>query len=420
MVIRQSSDLVWSEESPTAKAAQRIRELRSAGKEVIDFTQGRPEPPDFPLPYGLVEGMMKALKPRSLKRQKGVYTPMAGIGELRELLVRDFSKEVGVPYQKSEAMISVGGRTPLALALRVLVDRIDAQEEVLFLTPAWPIYRRLIRNVGGVPLAVRLRTPFKLKCEDIARRLFDVRLGALLLNSPNNPTGVIIEPEELAKIARVIRDRNKLYKNKRPLGVILDWLYQDIVFNRNAQNLLAVAPDLKDQVITVNGISKNFNATGLRLGFAFGPENLIQAMVNLQSDFPGPAPSEVQYGVLAALTKYRRETDREVEMFRRRHKKRRDYAYNELWQFGLEPLRPEGTFYIWVKLPVGSGCRYASDRDWTNALLEKKYVGVMPGTDFECPGYMRLSLAVSWPIVREGIRRILGFAKENFNQSRQV
>jgi len=421
MELEPSSDLKkWLKGSATAAAAQRIRQLRKEGKDVIDFTQGRPEPPDFYLPTGFVRGMVNAVNPRHLSKQRIIYTSVAGIDDLREVLAKEFSKELGVDYSGAEIIVGPGGRALLETALRAVVDLGDGQDEVLYATPCWPSYSQLIKSAGGKPIAIRLKPPhFKLKCGDIERRLLDARLAAVLLNSPNNPTGAIIDGEELEKIAKVMKDRErkKEIPHRKPVALILDWLYKDITFNRNAKAIVSIDEHFKDRTIIVDGASKTFNATGLRLAYAAGPKSLIRAMIDIQSLRTGNANSVAQYGLLAALTKYSKDTEREVEMFWRRHKKRRDYAYKELSKVdGLELLRPEGTFYIWVRVPIGLNKAYQTDNQLVQALLEKKQVGVIAGEEFDCPGYIRISLATSMRNVREGLFRIQEFFEEISNE----
>ncbi|MBI4991854.1 MAG: aminotransferase class I/II-fold pyridoxal phosphate-dependent enzyme [Candidatus Harrisonbacteria bacterium] len=409
MSIQPSSDLGWLSGSATEAAAKKMRQLKTEGKDVIDLTQGRPEPPDFPVPEGLKLGEKEAIR-----KNKSMYTPVAGIDELREVLAEQFSDELGVPYTKKEILVSSGGRVLLKLALQVLIDKHDGQDEVLYATPAWPAYTQLIKSLGGRPIPIKLKHPFKLKYEDIAHRLQDVRIACILLNTPNNPTGAIIDPEELEKIAKAIEERDRLGGMRKPVALILDWLYRDIVFNRSAKTIVSVNKSFQDRTIVIDGASKTYNATGLRICYAAGPRQLIEAMTKIQSLESGNANSRAQYGLLAALTKYKKETERELGIFWRRYKKRRDCAFKELSKSSrLEPLRPEGTFYIWVKIPVGFGMRYQADRQWVQALLEQKHVGVIAGDDFGCPGYIRLSLATSMKNVREGVRRIREFAEEN-------
>ena len=413
MSLQPSSDLKWLVGSATEAAAKKMRQLKNEGRDVIDFTQGRPEPPDFPVPKSFKLGEREAIH-----KNKSMYTPVAGIDDLREVLAGQFSDELGVPYTKKEILVSPGGRLLIKLALQVLIDKHDGQDEVLYATPAWPAYAQLIKSLGGRPIPIKLRHPFKLKYEDIAHRLQDVRVACILLNTPNNPTGSIINPGELEKIAKAIEERDRLGGTRKPVALILDWLYRDIVFNRSAKTIVSVNKSFKDRTIIIDGASKTYNATGIRICYAAGPKQLIEAMTKIQSLEGGNANSRAQYGLLTALTKYKKETERELEVFWRRHKKRRDYVFKELSKSpGLEPLRPEGTFYIWVKIQVGSGMKYQTDRQWAQALLERKHVGVMSGDDFDCPGYIRLSLATSMKNVKEGIRRVREFSEENQNPS---
>ena len=417
--LQPSFDLEWLKPSATTEAPERVEKMQKEGKDVIDLTRGQPEPPDFITPEGLKMGAIEALR-----KNKTGYTPTAGIWELREKIAEELSEELGVKYGPEEIAICPGGRGAIHVALEVIIDIYSHHDWVSYTVPAWSQYLQEIKYVGGTPKGIRLKPPFKPTAKDFERALDHQLMVAILLNSPNNPTGAIMDEEELKKLAKNIKATDGHHGPRKPMAVIEDRLYKDIVYDPRypARSIVSVDPDFKGRTLIADGISKTFNATGLRIGWVAGPQDLIDKATSILGLIPGNANSVFQYATFFALTKYKKETDRELETFLRRHKRRRDLVYRELHRvFGLQMCRPEGAFYGWVSVEelIGRGKKYASSKEWAGALLERKLVGVIPGEEFDYPGYIRLNTAVTMGNLKKGVQRIKEFAGETIKENKR-
>lgn len=413
--LKPSSDLNWLKPSGTTEASEKVKKMQKEGKDVVDLTRGQPEPPDFTIPRGLKMGAIEALR-----KNKTGYTSTAGIWELREKIAEDISEELGVGYGPEEIAICPGGRGAIHVALEVIIDIYSHHDWVSYTVPAWSQYPQEIKYVGGTPKGIRLKAPFKPVAKDFEKALDHQLMAAILLNSPNNPTGAIMDEEELKKLAKNIKATDGHHGFREPIAVIEDRLYKDIVYDPRypARSIVSVDPDFKERTLIVDGISKTFNATGLRIGWVVGPKQLIDKATLILGLIPGNANSVFQYATFLALTKYRKETDRELETFLRRHKRRRDFAYRELHRL-LKLSRPEGAFYLWASVEelVGRGKKYASSKEWADALLERKLVGVIPGEEFDYPGYIRLNTAVTMGNLKKGVQRIKEFVGETIKEN---
>lgn len=409
MPISPASDLGYREVPITAGIAKELEEQRKSRKEIIDFGQGRPEPPDFDVPKSF-----KKAKQEAIDLGKFVYTPTAGLPALREKLAEEMSLKTGIDYAPSEILVGIGGRGPLHLALDVVVDNDDSQYQVLCPVPYWPTYPELIKSVGGQMVTAKLYPPnFKLRNQEVAKIMNYANLAAVLINEPHNPTGTV-EIVDSEKLMEFNQKRDEAYQGKRPVPIIYDSLYSSIVFDPDNGISFPKSKNFKPRAIIIDGISKTFNATGLRVGWAAGPENLIKAMADLQHYWDGNAPSDTQYALWLCLTKYRDPIKSEVAEIVRKHKEIADYAVKALSGIkGVEIRKPEGTFYLWMKIPLGIGCRYRTDFEFAMGLAKNEGVGVVPGTACGCPGYVRLSLAVSWEKLKKGLEKIRTFIEKN-------
>ncbi|MDQ7038201.1 MAG: pyridoxal phosphate-dependent aminotransferase [Aquificota bacterium] len=372
--------------SATLTITARAKELRSKGVDVIGFGAGEP---DFDTPDFVKEACIKALRDGKTK-----YAPSAGIPELREAIAEKLLKENGVEYRPSEIVVSSGSKMILFLILTAILNE---GEEVLIPSPYWVTYPEQVNVLGGVPVEVPLKEEegFVLTADRIRDRITD-RTKALILNSPNNPTGAVYPEEELRKIAEICVENG--------IFIISDECYEKMVYEGSFVSVASLSEEVKDITFTVNSFSKTFSMTGWRLGYVACPEKYAKVIASLNSQTVSNATTFAQYGALEALK------NPEGEKFVRRmvseFRKRRDKAFELLSSIpNVSVVKPEGAFYIFPNFSFYSK-ETGGDIRLAEILLEEGKVACVPGSAFGAEGYMRISYALSIDRVEEGINRI--------------
>ena len=378
--------------SPTLALADQAASLRAQGKNVIVFAAGEP---DLPAPASAQEGGIDAIQ-----RGLGRYTAASGLRELREAVSARF-QDSGLPYGPAEVMITNGAKTGLYEALYTVLNPGD---EVLFPEPYWSSYPDLSKAAGGIPKSfpTSSQNDFQIDPEVLEAALSD-RTRVLLINSPNNPSGGTYDTACLLGIAEAVRKRPNLL-------VLSDDIYECFTFGKEPfRNLLHVAPDLFNQVISVNGLSKSHAMTGWRIGYVGGPKELIAAMGRVQSQITGNPCAISQHAAIAAL-KAPLDPARAASLDRRRH-----LMVGALREIpGVICPEPSGAFYVFPDLKaflnrahqgqvVGTTERLAS------LILEEKLVAAICGEFFGVPGHLRLSYVCSDEDILEGVARIRDF-----------
>jgi len=367
--------------SPTLSLAAKVRELKKQGKKVISFTAGEP---DFDTPLLVKEAAKRALDGGFTK-----YTPTTGIDELKERIAKKLKDENGLEYDKKEIIVSPGAKFVIYNALFVLLEQGD---EVLLPAPYWVSYPEQIWMAGGKPVIVETREErgFKLGLEDLEKARSE-KTRILILNSPSNPTGVVYEREELAKIAEWCREND--------IFVISDEIYEKLVYDVEHISI-ATFPGMQERTLLVNGMSKTYSMTGWRIGYGAGPGNLIEAMGRVQDHTTSNPTSFAQIGALRALDLVE-EVKAMVETFRRR----RQILLEELSKIpNISCVPPMGAFYAFPNVSYYMEKMGANSTDeLASYLLDKKGVAVVSGEGFGAKGYIRLSFAASEEDIREGI-----------------
>ena len=374
------------EASPTLALAAKAKALAKAGKPVLDFTVGEP---DFPTPAAIKAAGIKAIEHNYTK-----YTPVAGIPELRKAIANHLAARLGRPYADAEVMVSCGAKQALYNALQVLCNPGD---EVILLTPYWVSYKPLVLLAAATPVFVETKESDGFQPDPAAvKRAITPKTRAIILNSPSNPTGAVIEESRLRALAAVVKDA-------RPDGslfIISDEIYDQIVFPpARSCSIVQVDPTLIDRTILINGVSKSYSMTGWRIGYAAGPKHVIDAMINLQSHSTSNPASISQYAALQALTGDQQDVQRMAVEFQRR----RDRLVSGLNQ--LTPLRctvPGGAFYAWCNVSGLGQSADATAAQW----LEDALVATVPGEGFGAPGYIRFSFATSLEHIEEALKRL--------------
>jgi aspartate aminotransferase len=379
--------------SASAASAQRTRELRAAGKDIIGLAQGEP---DFNTPAHVIEAAYRAMQAGQTH-----YTPVDGTPELKDAIVDKFRRENGLACKAENVSAGAGGKQVLYNALMATLDPGD---EVLIPAPSWVAYADITHFAEGVPVWLPTRTGhgFKLRPEDLERALRSrQRVKWLMLNSPSNPSGAVYTADELRGLAAVLERHPDVY-------VISDDMYEHVLFDgRSFATLAVAAPQLAPRILTVNGVSKTFAMTGWRLGYACGPVELIRAMARMQAQSSLNPSSVSQAAAVAAL-------NGPLGIVRERcaeFQARRDFIVPRLASIaGLSCESPHGAFYVYVSCSGWIGRRTSrgvieDDAGATAHLLEHG-VAVPNGAGYGLSPYFRVSFASSLATLEEACRRI--------------
>jgi len=361
---------------------ERAREIEATGEKVIHFEVGET---DFETPAAACEEAITAINEGDTR-----YTHSLGIRELREAISEDYRESYGVEISPDRIVVTMGSSPALFLSMLALLDPGD---EIVITDPHYACYPQLIKIAGGVPKKVRIYEEEGFQ-PDVARIKSAVtpRTKAVLVNSPANPTGVVLEPAVLRDIAAL------------GVPVISDEIYHGLVYSGEARTML----EFKDDAITVNGFSKLYAMTGWRLGYVIVPEAFVRPVQKLQQNlFISPSPISQRAGV-AAMRRGKGEVAGMVKKFG----ERRTMLIEGLRNLGLSSsAEPSGAFYVFVNASKLSNDSLALAFD----ILEKAHVAVTPGVDFGegGEGYIRLSYATSPENIDEGLKRLAAYIEQN-------
>ncbi|MBN3866717.1 pyridoxal phosphate-dependent aminotransferase [Gluconobacter kondonii] len=383
----------------TIAMAARARELRAQGADVISLALGQP---DFPSPPEAIEAAYAAAKAGDTG-----YPPIPGQKPLIDAIIRKFRRDNELDVAPHRIMVANGGKQ---IIFNALMASLEVGDEVIIPAPYWVSYPLITRMLGGVPVEIRCREENGFRPDPEAiREAITPRTKWLVLNFPNNPTGAILERQDLEAIADVLR--------KAPHVLVMsDEIYEHLTFDdRKHLSLLNVAPDLADRILIVNGMAKAYAMTGWRVGFACGPTPLIQAMVAVQGNSTSGVCTLAQAGSVAALDG---DADGIARMLAT-YERRRALVVNALQKVpGLTCVMPEGAFYAYPGVAAligrtsGQGRLLDTDVAFAEALLEEAHVATVPGSAFGYSPYLRLSFAASDDQLAEACRRIAQFVGE--------
>ncbi|MDC3140723.1 pyridoxal phosphate-dependent aminotransferase [Alphaproteobacteria bacterium] len=373
----------------TAKAAQ----LKREGKKVIGLSAGEP---DFDTPDHVKVAAIDAIHKGYTK-----YTNVEGIPELRQAIIDKFKKDNGLSYSINDVIVGTGGKQIL---FNALVGSINKDDEVIIPAPYWVSYPDMTLLAGGKPVIISCtqETDFKLTAKEL-EQVITKKSKWLILNSPSNPTGSCYSRKELEEIADVVRKHKNLY-------VITDDIYEYIIYdNFEFFTFAQVAPDLKDRVLTVNGVSKSHCMTGWRIGYAVGPEILIKAMIKIQGQSTSNASSISQYAALAGISG----SNDFLKPCLKAFDERRRFVVSKLNNIqGISCLLPKGAFYAYpnvsglVGKKTNEGIILKNDTDIVEWLLETAEVAAVPGVAFGLEPFFRISYATSLDLLKEAMNRI--------------
>jgi len=380
--------------SPTLAISARAKEMKNQGINVIGFGAGQP---DFNTPNHIREAAKKAI-------DEGFtgYTPAAGIVELKEAVCEKFKKENNLDFKPSQVIISNGAKHSLYNTFQALLDPGD---EVIIPVPYWVSYPQLVEMAGGTPVFVETEEEHKFKITpQQLKKVINEKTKALIINSPNNPTGTVYTKKDLEDIAEIAVS-NDLY-------IISDEIYEKLLYDEDTHFSIAqIDEEVKRRTIIINGVSKAYAMTGWRIGYAAGEEKIIKVMSNIQSHATSNPNSIAQKAAVAALLGAQKPVEDMVNEF----SKRRDYMVNKINDIeGLSCINPKGAFYVFVNISKIKG-KTVSDKklstsdDIANVLLDDFKVAVIPGSAFGMDNYIRLSYAVSMDDIQLGLDRIQRF-----------
>jgi len=377
--------------SATMAMTARAIQLRREGRDIVSLSVGEPDFPVFP---HVAEAITDALRKGYTK-----YTPSNGTADLREAISDWMFKEIGVRWPAAQVIATSGAKQALYNACMALLDEGD---EAVIPNPYWVSYPEMVRLAAAKPLDLMLRQEdgWSPRAEDL-ERLLTPRTRVFMFSSPSNPTGAVWSAEAMRGVARVLE--------KFPRVVILsDDIYDRLVYGGKATNILQIAPQLKDRTVLVNGCSKAYAMTGLRLGWACGPGEIISGMSKVQDASTSNPSSLSQYGAVAAL----RGPQEPVEAMRLQFEKRRHLMVELLRQVrGVEAHAPDGAFYVFADFSGLLSRKYRGEPVSTTqrlaeVLLEEFGVATVPGSAFGREGYLRLSFAISEADIRKAMERV--------------
>lgn len=378
--------------SPTAVVIAAADQMKAKGVDIADFGPGEP---DFPTPDHIKLAAIKAIEENRTK-----YTPTPGIMPLREAIAAWHKRELGSNYNAKECVVNVGGKHSIFNTVCALIQTGD---EVILPAPYWVSFPDIIKYAGGTPVIVPTRAEdgFSAKASEIEKAITP-RTKLVIINSPSNPTGGVVGPDEFERILAVCKKHN--------VWLMGDECYSHFVYDPHKPFSIASAKDSKDHVIIIGSVSKTFAMTGWRIGYTLAPEPLIQAITKVQSQSTSNPTSIAQYAALAAMTGGMQT----VPPMLAEYAKRRKRIVEGLRAIpGVTCEWPGGAFYAFpnISAHLGEG-RHAKAKtctDLSKALLEKAHVALVPGEAFGAPGFLRLSYATSIERIDEGLRRLEKF-----------
>lgn len=379
--------------SPTLFLAAKAKELQTQGHDVISLTVGEPDWSTYP---AASEAGIEAIR-------KGItkYTPANGTVDLRKAIVERTKIDLNQTYALNEVAVTSGAKYAIFAALQVLCDEGD---EVIIHSPYWVSYPTMAELAGAKPVLVTCteETNFKITAEMLKKHITP-KTKVFLFCSPSNPTGFVYSEEELKAIAAVIKEFPRM-------AVISDDIYNRLMFDGSncAPHLLQVAPELKDRIVMINGGSKAYSMTGWRIGWAIGPQKIIQALGDYASQSTGAPSSISQHAAVQAITA----CEPNIKETNATLKQRMQTALSEFKSIPeFKVYEPQGAFYFWVDVRKALGKSYQgqkinSSKDFCQVLLEKLFVATVPGEEFGNPGFMRLSFAIGSDKMSQAIQRM--------------
>ena len=385
------------EPSLTLAITAKAKEMKEKGIDVNSFSAGEP---DFNTPENMINAAIKAMEDGNTK-----YTSVNGILQLREAICKKFKDDNGLEYNPSQIVVSTGAKQSLANTFLAILNPGD---EVIVSTPYWVSYPELIKLADGKPVFVEgdEKSNYKFTKENLEKAV-TAKTKAIVLNTPNNPTGTIYNKEELEVIAD--------FAKKYDIIIISDEMYEKLIYdNENHISIASLSKDAYERTIVINGLSKSYAMTGWRIGYCAASEKIAKLMISIQSHVTSNVCSITQYAALEALNGPQDEITKMINEF----EKRRNYMINRIESIdNLSIVKPKGAFYIMINIEncLGkeiNGKILNDSMEFCASLLENEKLAVIPGKAFGLNNYIRVSYATSMEAIKEGLNRIESFIKK--------
>jgi aspartate aminotransferase len=392
-----SNSLKRIKPSPTLAVTQKARELKAAGKDVISLGAGEP---DFDTPDNIKQAAINAINDGHTK-----YTAVDGTPALKDAIIKKFKRENNLEYQADQITVGAGGKHVIYNAM---VATLNEGDEVVIPAPYWVSYPDIVLLAGGTPIILECdeKQGFKINASELEKSI-NKKTKWIILNSPSNPTGACYSEGDIKKIAKVLIRHPHVY-------ILSDDIYEHVTYEGFKFFTIAQIVDLKERVLTMNGVSKAYSMTGWRIGYAAGPKEIIKAIAKIQSQSTTNPSSISQAAAVEALNGTQDFIKERAISFQGR----RDLVVKSLNEIdGIECLNPDGAFYVFpsCKGLIGkkdsTGKEFKTDTDFVQSLLENSGVAVVQGSAFGLEGFFRISYATSMSNLKKALEKISTFCK---------
>ncbi|MDB9784453.1 pyridoxal phosphate-dependent aminotransferase [Pelagibacteraceae bacterium] len=392
-----SNNLKRIKPSPTIAVTTKARELKAAGKDIISLGAGEP---DFDTPDNIKKAAIKAIKDGETK-----YTAVDGTPALKEAIIKKFKRENSLDYNLDQITVGAGGKHVIYNAMMATLNEGD---EVIIPAPYWVSYPDMVLLAGGKPIILECneKQGFKINPSELDKFITE-KTKWIILNSPSNPTGACYSESDIKEIAKVLMKHPHVY-------ILSDDIYEHIIYEEFKFFTIAQINELKERVLTMNGISKAYSMTGWRIGYAAGPKEIIKAIAKIQSQSTTNPSSISQAAAVEALNGTQDFIKERAVSF----KERRDFVVKALNEIdGINCLNPNGAFYVFpsCKGLIGkkdsNGKELKTDTDFVQSLLENSGVSVVQGSAFGLEGFFRISYATSMKNLKKALEKTSSFCK---------
>lgn len=384
-----SKKVLGIRESLLNKWDSEVRIEMAAGKDVLQFNLGQP---DFACP----DFAIKIIEEVNYKDRNNFYDHTGGLEGTRAAVAAVQNKMFGSDYKKEEVIITNGAKEAIFLALAAILN---AEDEVIIIAPHWPTYVEAVKFLGGKPVVVDAAEDFHLDISRIENAINE-KTRAIIINTPNNPTGIVYGKEELFGIAKLAAEKD--------LVVISDEVYSSTIFDGREHISLASLSTMKERTVVIDGFSKTLSMTGYRLGYALASKEIIDNMIRIKSNVNGNTNSFFQMVIEEALLSHYEDFEKFIGFSREKYAQRRDLVCRKLSEMDISYIKPEGTFYIFPLIPEKLNMR---SEEFAKYLFSKTGVAIAPGIFFggSFDGRFRISFGASDKSLEEGMERLRKF-----------
>ena len=392
-----SNSLKRIKPSPTIAVSQKARELKAAGKDIIGLGAGEP---DFDTPENIKKAAIDAIK-----RGETKYTAVDGTPILKKAILKKFKRENNLNYTTDQVTVGAGGKHVI---YNLMMATLNKGDEVIIPAPYWVSYPDIVLLAGANPIVIECSEEqgFKLSAKDLEAKITN-NTKWLILNSPSNPTGACYTELEIKNLSQVL-------KRNPHVNILSDDIYEHVTYDNFKFFTIAQIPEIKNKVVTMNGVSKSYAMTGWRIGYAAGDKEIIKAIAKIQSQSTTNPSSISQAAAVEALNGKQDFIPIRAKAFQ----ERRDFVVNSLNAIdGISCLRPNGAFYVFpnCKKLIGKkdkeGKKIQNDTDFVQSLLENFGIAVVQGSAFGLEGFFRISYATSMDNLKKAMDKISSFCK---------